>query len=446
MFSLNGIYSGLDVTAMVDALVEAERAPAESRYARREQAYNVELSAVGQLQSALDELNTQLTSLNSVSKLSPREGSSSHESVLSATVSSSAVAGNYQFYVDQLATHHQAVSNAVASDATIGAGTVSLSVNGQSFSVVVEPGKESLADLRDAINSATDNSGVQATIINENGQQRLMLNSEESGAANAITADFSGLSGGSAALGSLTDLQVAADAIVRFGSGAAAITVTSSDNQLENLIDGVTLDLKAVSSDPVTVNVSLDKDNVKESMQGFVDAWNELQSTLDTLTDYNGATAGPLNGDAQTRTIANQLRSVLSSLFGEDGDPFRTIGQLGLKTTEDGSLTLDTETLDEALANNFDEVAQVLAGEDGLMSRLEEVLATHLGSDGTLETREDRIEEGLSDIEDDRAGLELRLERIRSYHQRQFLMMETILASFSGTSEWLTNSLQNNNS
>ncbi|WP_448218133.1 flagellar filament capping protein FliD [Endozoicomonas sp. 2B-B] len=449
MFSLSGIYSGLDVNSIVDTLVEAERAPSENRYARREEAFNVELSAVGTLKSALNDFNTQVESLNSISKFSPRAVSVSNESVLSATASSSAGEGSYQFYVDQLATRHQTVSAAIASDATIGSGTVNLSVNGESFSVTVEPGSESLTNLRDAINSAADNTGVQAAIINENGQQRLMLTSEKSGAANTITSDFSGLSGGSATLGSFTDLQVAVDASIRFGAGASAITITSEDNQLENLIDGVTLNLKAVSTDPVTVNISVDKDSLKESMQEFVDAWNNVKSTLDTLTDFNGVSAGPLNGDSQTRAIEGQLRSVISSLYGEDGDTFRTLGQLGLTTTEDGSITLDNDSLDDALINNFDELAQVLAGEDGLMNQMAAVLTPHLESSGTLDSREDRIEEGLSDIEDDRAALELRLERTRSYYQNQFLAMESILASLSGTSDWITsslNSLNNNNS
>ncbi|MGB1271057.1 MAG: flagellar filament capping protein FliD [Endozoicomonas sp.] len=445
MFSISGIYSGLDVNTIVDTLVNAERAPTEARLNRREQAYDVELSAVGQLKAALESFQEQVSGLNNVNNLSPRTATLSDESVLSATVASNAAEGTYTFYVDQLASRHQLISDPIASGSTMGTGTASFTVNGESFSVSLAAGSESLENLRDAINDSADNTGVQAVIVNDGSDQRLMLTSKDSGADFAISADFSGLTGGTASVGALTELQAAQDASIRFGAGAGAITLTSSDNTLENVIDGVSLELTSVSANPQTLQVSLDKESVKTSVQAFVDAWNGLKSTFDELTDYDGVSAGALNGDAQARIMENQLRRAFSQVFGDTGDPFRTLGDIGLKTTQTGTLTVDTVRLDEALSTNFDELAGVLAGGSGLMADIEGIVDNYLGVDGSLAGREGRISESLRDLEDERLALESRLERVRSYYQSQFLAMENLLSSLDGTSQWLTSNLSPNN-
>ena len=441
MLSVSGLYSGLDVNSLVDALVNAERAPVESRLNRNEEAFKVELSAIGQLQSSLESFQSQIDALNSYENFSPRAFTVSDQAIITASVTSTAAQGSYTFNVDQLASRHQLASQALADDSTVGTGTASFTVNGETFTVTMPAGDNTLSGLRDAINDADDNQSIQAVIINDNGQQRLMLNSLESGADYSINADFSGLTGGTVSLGAFTELQAARNAVVKFGSGASAITITSPDNTLENLVDGVSINLKEISSAPVTLDVSLDKASVKSSVESFVEAWNTLKFTFDGLTDYNGVSAGALNGDAQTRLLESQLRGELSELLGVDGDPFRTLGDLGIKTTSGGKLMVDSQGFDEALNTNFDQLAQVLSGDNGLMTRLEQVLSGYMGADGSIARREDRINESLVDINDDRADLAVRLERTQRYYQQQFLAMENLLASLSGTSQWLSNNL-----
>ncbi|WP_067585693.1 flagellar filament capping protein FliD [Endozoicomonas ascidiicola] len=461
MFSVSGLYSGLDVNSMVNALVNAERAPIESRLNRNEQSYTLELTAVGQLKSSLSSFQSSLQRLNSIENFSQRAASVSDDSVITASVNNasvnnasvnnasvnnSAVAGSYTFTVDQLASRHQLASEGVADSETIGTGTASFTVNGETFSVALASGDDTLTGLRDAINNAEDNTTIKAAIINDNGQQRLMLNSLESGTDNAVSMDLSGLTGGTVSLGTFTELQPAQNASIRFGSGASAITISSPDNKLEDVIDGVTLDLKAVSVSPITLDISQDKGSVSSAIQSFADTWNSLKSTFSDLTGYNGVSAGTLNGDAQTRLLESQLRRELSNLFGESGDPFRSLGDLGLETTQTGDLTVNSSKLDAALSENFDALADIFAGEDGLMTRLEERLTPYLEGGGSIAQREDRLNESLSDIADDRLDLEARLVRTQSFYQQQFLAMENLLASLSGTSQWLTNNLASLNS
>ncbi|MGB0361016.1 MAG: flagellar filament capping protein FliD, partial [Endozoicomonas sp.] len=131
----------------------------------------------------------------------------------------------------------------------------------------------------------------------------------------------------------------------------------------------------------------------------------------------------------------------LSNLFGEDGDPFRSLGEIGLETTQTGGLTVNTSKLDTTLNDNFSELAEIFAGEEGLMSRLTARLTPYLESSGSIAQREERLTESISNITDDRADLEARLIRTQEYYQQQFLAMENLLSSLSSTNQWLTNNI-----
>lgn len=445
MFNLNGVYSSFNINEMVTALVDAERAPIKQRYDRKEQAYQLELSAVGQLQSALDTFNTEITKLNSIQKLTPRNINISDSSIYTATISAHTAQGSYQFSVDQLASRHQIVSDTLAPNTSIGTGSATITLAGNSFSITLTEGADTLEAFRDTINEAEDNTGVQAVIINENGQQRLMLSSQETGAANTISTDFSGLSGGSASLNNFSQLNSATDASIRFGTGSSAITITSSDNHIENIIDGISLDLKKTSSDPVTLNVEIDNNALKNSIQLFADAWNHLKTSFDTLTDYDGVNAGPLNGDIQTRTLERQLRNTFGDVFGEEGDTFRTLGGIGLKTTKDGNLEVDMSRMDEILATDSTTIANIVSGEEGLISKLSDISSRFLGSNGQLTERKELVSKEIKEIAKDRDNLELRLQRVEERYRKEFLAMEKLLSSLKGTSQWLVDNLSNGN-
>ncbi|MDD7804448.1 MAG: flagellar filament capping protein FliD [Endozoicomonas sp. (ex Botrylloides leachii)] len=569
MFSVSGIYSGLDINTLVNSLVEAERTPIEGRLTRKENAANVELSAIGQLKSALEVFQTQLENMDTEAELSPFSHTVTDESVLSATVSSAAAMGTYTLFVDQLASNHQLVSDSIIASDTIGTGDATFFVNGEFFTVTLTSG--TLTELRDAINNASDNIGVDAAIVNDGGGQRLMLTGQNTGSEYTIGTDFSGLTGGSVTLNEpLIELEAAQDASIRFGSGGSAVTITSKDNTLENVIDGVTINLKAVSANPQTLEISQDTSALKTRINELVDAWNTLEDTFDSLTSYDGTTAGPLNGDSQIRLLKRQLRQEFGALFGDSGDTLRSLGDMGLNFSSDGSLSINASRLDDAINNNYDQLITALtqtgveensfdslvlsgmtnsvynetfidagvngvvvgnvffennftemykhetgsgswyvafdngsgswtvgesttdpatwvnfdavnlsnqeifssasefengllradssdsniaystiitsqARQSGLINRLSAILDNDLGTGGNLARREESINEQLKQVEDDREDLAIRLEKVRTYYQNQFTQMEALLASLSGTNEWLTNNLQNFN-
>ncbi|MGB1907838.1 MAG: flagellar filament capping protein FliD, partial [Spongiibacter sp.] len=173
-----GIGSGLDISGLVSQLVEAERAPQANRLAGKEARIQARLSAFGSLKSALDTFKNSLSALKNAETFSKRSATVGDKDVFTASVNDAAVAGNYSVSVEQLATRHKIASAAYADSATsVGTGTLQFTVNGESFSIDVEAGADSLASIRDAVNSAEDNVGVTATIVNDQDGAHLVFSS-----------------------------------------------------------------------------------------------------------------------------------------------------------------------------------------------------------------------------------------------------------------------------
>lgn len=132
--------------------------------------------------------------------------------------------------------------------------------------------------------------------------------------------------------------------------------ISRSSNAIDDVIDGVTLYLH----DTGTVQVSLTRDTqtVKDRLQTWVDAYNEVVSFLDENTSYNEDTeeAGVLMSDQTISNLLSNLRSSLirqTSGFIVDVDSFLMPGQIGLELDSDGLLSLDSSTFNEALTEDY---------------------------------------------------------------------------------------------
>jgi flagellar hook-associated protein 2 len=329
---------------------------------------------------------------------------------------------------------------------------------GDSFSVDIATGNATLEGVRDAINGASDNFGITATILNLTSGPRLVLTANDTGEENRITSISSTSSSGDL---SGFDYSYASDADplldgdtgnydqVRAASDAAFTlegqALTSASNNVDSVIPGVTLTLKATTEadKPVELNISSDTTKVKSAIEGFVKAYNSLQSLISDQTSYNSETgvAGTLQGDSLTRTVQNQLRSVLSGSYNSGGAITSLFG-LGISSNRDGSLQLDSDKLSTALTNSFSDTATFFAGENGLAKALEARLKGYLQSDGTFDSRTDSINTQMAKIDDDRESLSRRLTSLEARLFSQFNAMDAIVAQLSSTGDFLTQQLE----
>jgi len=438
--------SGIDVNSLVSQLVSAERTQAQTPVTGRQSRATVQLSAVSTLKGALSTFQTTVNALTTSATFSPRSTTSSDEDVFTASSASDASTGSYDVEVVALAKAQQLASAAFADGSTspVGTGTLTITYGEKSFDVAIESGNNTLAGVRDAINKATGNTGVQATLLNEHGGTRLVLTSAKTGAENTIKIAQSGGDGGLSKLAydgvsasTVTQMQAAQDAHIKI----ATFDHYSATNTVTDAIDGVTLNLKTTSDDPVTLRVSEDSSALKQRVSSFVTAYNSLYSNMSKLRSFdpNTKAAGPLLGDALLRGIESQIGLDLSNpVAGMTGD-FKTLASLGITRQTDGTLALDSAKLDKALNADSTVVAKIFGSKDtGVAVKLSKDLATMLKDGGVIDSRNDSIQNNLKTLAADSEAIDARMTVLQKRLTKQFTALDTLLSQLQTTSNYLS--------
>jgi len=458
IISAQGIGSGLDINDIVSQLVEAERAPAQRRIDRGVERAEEEISAIGQLKNVMSELRDGMSALRDASAFRNREATSSNEEIFTASASRQASEGVYSVQVEQLARTQSLASDTFdGADTEVGTGTLSFSAGDINFDVEITEDNNSLAEIRDAINEAANGEGLSASIINTSEGARLVINSRETGEANAITIEATGGDGGLEALafdpedldedgnntaGGMNQTQAAQDAEI-FINGFAH---TSASNQIDDVIDGVTLDLnRANPGELETLEVRQDRESAREAVDAFVERFNGFIGAVNQLTAYDAETgeAGPLQGDSSTRRIVSQLRNELNTRTeGVDG-PFSTLAEIGIITRSDGTLEVDNERLDSAMNNNFDAVGRLFGGEDGLARRMDNLAGEYTRFGGLLDGRRDGLQDRLDSLGVQQERLERRMESVEARYTAQFSAMDSLVANLRSQGDFLSEQLAN---
>ena len=453
-----GTGSGLDLETIIDTLTNAERIPTQTRLDTREIEIQAEISAYGSLKSSLKDFQSALSGLSTVKGLAARSANSSDDATFTATASSGAAVGSTDIQVMQLASNHKLVSNAdfTGLDEAVGAGTLSIAVGGNSFSVNIVAGdNNTLGDIRDAINDAADNPGVTASILTiSDGMggsvSKLVLTSDETGAANGITVtvtdDVDGMDADNVGLSRLinanmTEKSEALDAEILIDG---EYSVTSSTNVFQDAIQGVTITANAANPGvDETLTVALDKSLITERLQKFVDEFNLLSDTLNYLTDYDitANEAGLLTGDFAARTIETQIRRAIGSALEGAASSYSSLASIGITTQRDGSLALNSDKLTGALNSNFADVAELLAGDGGIFKGLDDRLDSFLSSGGVLASRNATFKSQLVDIDEQRVKLNLRIESYEKRIRLQYTNLDILVGQLQSTGDFVTQQL-----
>jgi flagellar hook-associated protein 2 len=447
----SGVGSGLDINSLVSQLVSAENSSRSAPILRRETAATTKISALGTLKGALGAFKGALTPLRNLDVFSARKATSADTTRFTATADSTAAAGSYDIEVKNLASAHRLASNAYVGGSTtaIGYGSLAISVGDESFNVDIAQDGNTLEDIRDAINNAPDNKGVQATLLTGTEGTRLILTSRKTGAEHAIKIVSSGGDGGLAALDydpsgtlNMVEKDQAKDASVMI----SGFPVSSSTNVIDDAVEGVTINLlKAEVGVKTTLNISFDSASVTTRIQSFVTEYNNMQSALAKLGSYDAESksAGPLLGDSLLRGIEQDMRRGLTNpVTGLTGE-YKVLASIGITTTASGALELDQTKLTKALDSDPDAVAQLFGSEDGVAARLFAQVDTRLASGSDLDSRNASLKRDLDQIADDKEALALRMEQIEARYRKQFTALDSLLSQLQTTSSYLAQQLAN---
>ncbi len=430
-----GVGSGLDVEGIVSQLMYLERQPVRNLESKTKE-LQTQLSAFGKVQSALSTFESAMSNLGSLDKFKIFSSVSSDVSVLTATATSSAASGIYNIVVNRLAQNHKLGSVELGAADTF-TGNLNIEINGSAMDF--DATGMTLTQIRNKINSDQTNPGVTATIINTGTDlQRLVLTSEESGQANAMT--VTGTASASLGFGMLNT-----------SSGGGAITIAeldaeftidginppikSASNTVSSVIDGITFELEGVGSS--VLDLEIDKEAITESIQAFVDAYNELWSTLGTLEK------GDLAGDSSVRSLKNIIRDVYNSQATGLTGSFTALINIGINSdAKTGKLSLDSSDLADAINSDLNSVAELFAdGSQGFASRLEKIADTLGKNDGFIYSRQESLRSSIRYNENQVDSWEARLELREKAMRAKFAQLDSLIGSMQSTSAFLANNL-----
>ena len=432
--SFTGISSGIDTDAIVTSLMAIERRPVD-RLQRSADLASARLAGLADMRSRLTALRGAEQALRGAGVFSPRPiATSSDAARIVATASASAVKASFSVTVSALARADVRTQSSTLASATA-ADTLHLAAGASSIDVSVAAG-DSMATIAAKIN--TVGGAVSASVVDGH----LRLTSKDTGAANAVSLS----SDGSLA----ADLGVA----VTLAGQDAQFTVdgiagTSASNRVTSAIPGVSLDLRAATSAPVTITsdpAGVDADAVVAKAKAFVAAYN---GTVDALRTAIGERPDPAGTGAVAKGAFfsdGLYTDILAGLSNAVHDPVAglTAGRnqaatVGLSSgaatgamsadSLSGRLVLDESKLRDALAADPDGVAALLGGDapQGLAARLDSVLDRFAGSAGALGGRvaAETARLGGYRASIDQAGV--RLTQRESLLRTQFTAMERSL-------------------
>jgi|TARA_Y100000296_G_scaffold55165_1_gene63314 flagellar hook-associated protein 2 len=462
-----GVGSGLALDDLVQQLINAERKPKEDRLNAREEAVEAEISALGSIKSKLSEFKDAVDELRTDSDINGREPTvtnpSEDDDVLSADATSSALRGDYDITVQQLATGSRITTDASAfsssSDPLLSGGTGSLTFSvgaTKSFTINIDA-TTTLASLREQINNSEDNFGVTANII-ETGTgagPRLVFVSEETGNGNDLVInndtgntelDRLSTTGGTNNI-STTNIESAKNAIALVDG----IEVQSESNEFDNTIQNVSFTVNELSpldnaGNPIATKLSIgfDKEGLEQKIRDFVENYNSLADEIEKLTKYGASELeedGALAGDALLRSI----QSGLASIVGDSVSTSRLGGlfRLGVELDEDGRLEIASndfglgsgeERLKDALEDDFDDIATLFTDEnEGIAVKLYNFVDEFSASDGLISLREKSAKDARESVYADRETLELRMVSFEQIVRGKYLNLDQTVSQLNST-------------
>ena len=446
-----GAGAGIDSKAIVNALVEAERAPQQSSLDRLVSRSETRVLAFGIVKSTLELVRDQFRQLNDVSDLNAFTTQSSTSTLISATATSAASAGVYQLAVTQLAdrdsytfTGFDSKTNSLNGGSPL---TITVTKGGTSTDLTVS--SPTLSNIIETINDS--NLGVTANVI-DTGQAsgRYVLSvAGATGSDNAFSISSAVMTG-----------QVQQTTAKNANLSVNGVSITNASNSISTAVAGINLDLKGTFASE-TITVTRDTSGVKTEIQNLAQVYNEAQTIFNSLrngSDAEDELVGALSTDSIFRSVQSSFRNTFSSISSTPSGDINYWADLGVSVQRDGTLKIDEDRLDSALATSFDDVVTALTADTesqsdigdasrGLAGDMSAMIRDLTKANGPIANAISTSTESLSDYEVRLTELDSRMDRIRERYTQQFAAMQQIVDGFNSTSEYLTNNFAalNNN-
>ena len=476
--------SGIDIKALAQNLVNAEKEPKAALIQESIDKSELRISGYATLSYAVSQVQTALDGLKNLADFNSFAPSSSKPtSVAGKVTGTNAVAGTHEVVVTQLAQAQRSVSNGFSAGQALNAGasfTLNFTIAGVAKPAITVT-DSTPAGVVSAINAA--GLDVKATLLDTgdgNTPLRIVLTGQ-TGAANSFTIT----SNSAVALGFPADPTSNAQGTLPNRKALNAVlqvnglTVNRSTNRVSDVVDGVTLELLSVTgADPAVVSLARDTAPVKEKIKAVVTAYNDLQSILDSALDKESTVeklGGALVGDSTVRSIRDQVRRILlpdGASADSSNVPLSNLRQLGLFVDSDGKMKFatlkstaapgeslmnigDEGRLDQALSSRFDELAAMFAGSSTSIGIAKDMSDRLSGSGAYIDSTaspsspkklltalSQNASQKVSVAKERMAELEERMTQLLERYIKQFSVMETLVGQSKSTRTSLESSFK----
>lgn len=477
-------------TALAENYVYARQSQLETSSAKAAS----QVTALTSLKSALTTFSSALNTLTSKGSVIAQTASASNAAAVSVSASSKASAGNFTFEVEQLARAQQSLYSVES----LGLQNANLNAQGEVqswpqqpkvvvsvgdsgfFSIALDgadtdnDGTLSATEVARAINAASEGK-VSASVVTKDGVPQLMLNAGSTGtagqfklmrfASDASDAQIQAVLDGSATtpagveIASAQQMVTAQDAKIWVGgkpnvanSGSGGFLVTQSSNTYTG-VEGLTLDFKQVTTEPMTVTVAKDESATTSNMQAFVGAYNTLVKAIDKLTASgnaeNGVAAGALSGDSSVRSLRSKLNNLLRSEV--DGV---SLTAFGISAQRDGTIALDSERFAKKVAANPEALTSLLGQTNTLEYKREGVMGTlqtyveswTKSTGGLLQSRQDGLQKQQAQFTRQQSSIDNLYEQAYQRYLMQFSALANLETQMGSTSSMLAAMFSSQNS
>ena len=352
--------SGVDTGTLVTSLVEAQFAARTAALKSKSDTLTSQISGVASLKSTMTGFSTALANLVKGGSLQTQP-TSSNATVLSATAQSGAKLSGLSasVTVTRLATGQVARTNtpvAAADRATsLGTGALMLTI-GTGDAIPIDIGDGSIDAIAAGINASKK--GVTASVVTDAQGRAFLSVKGATGSDNAFTLkganndalDIGGAATKTSLVSTAQNAQITVD----------GIAVERPGNTVSDLVAGVTLQLNAVSTVPVSLTSTAPTDALTQAVNDVVTTYNEVLATVTAQTD---PITGNLRADPAAKSLLSSLKALTSKplVGGAVAGLPRTLSELGVATNTDGTLRVDSTLLAKQLAAYPDTIESMFA-------------------------------------------------------------------------------------
>ncbi len=309
-------------------------------------------------------------------------------------------------------------------------------------------GETTLSSLISAIN---ENEDAQAYAFWDDATGKLSITSTKEGASfiniEAGTSNFTDVMGLTESEwdedGNLVSTKMYTDA-QELGQNAifsvnGTVMTSTSNTVTEDVtrMEGVTLNLKRANTEDdgkTTLNVTQDTSGLKEAINSFVTAYNDMFSQIDKVT-ANGA---ELHGESSLTSLKNTIRSYANGSNDMNGGVYKLLSEIGISTAQADSnnlsadtnaLAFDEEKFIKALEENPESVKALLSGENGIFSMMEDTVEQSLkAASGFFDIKTSTLDADIKKTEEKITKKNKSIATYKAQLEKKFQAMENMIA------------------